>query len=236
MTRAIGIRVGCSIDEMQEADMEPSLRSARMFLAVLIALGLAACGGAATDAPSTAGPLQDDFSSATCPFGFLEAGSTQGYECVDGEFRAWIDNDQATYDFISAPGGESYEDVRIEVDARIVSAVPYGGVVVLCRGSQASGDYYSFTLSSGGVELTDTLDGEEQISRYKDLPAGVMQPDWNHLRVDCIGNHLAIYVNGTLALDRDIDELAQGDVGLGAGGASEGQTEVRFDNLVVSQP
>ena len=127
--------------------------------------------------------------------------------------------------------------MRIEVDAFIVSAVPYGGAMVVCRGSQTSGDFYAFTLSpDGSVDISDYLDGGEQIARAGNLPDGTMSTGWNHLRIDCTGNHLAFYVNGTLGLERDIDELAQGEIGLGAGGASEGRTEVRFDNLVVLAP
>ena len=198
---------------------------------------LAACGGAAPATPASGATLQDDFSSATCLFGFLEAGSTQGYECVDGEFRAWIDNDQASYDFITSSSPDSYGDVRIEVDARIVSAVLYGGAFVVCRGSQTAGDFYAFVLSPDGtVTISDYLDDEEQIARIGSLPEGTLKPDWNRLRVDCIGDHLAFYVNGVLGVERDIDVLAQGEVGLGAGGASDGFTEVHFDNLTVLQP
>src|SRR4030066_206872 len=97
--------------------------------AALAMTALAACGGAAPVTQASGAPLQDDFSSAACLFGFLEAGSTQGYECVDGEFRAWIDNDQASYDFITSSSPAAYGDVRIEVDARIVSAVLFGGAL-----------------------------------------------------------------------------------------------------------
>jgi hypothetical protein len=211
--------------------------NSRIPLLMAVTLALAACGGAGAPASPSGAALQDDFSSSGCLFGSLQAGSTQGYECSDGEFRAWIDNDQASYDFVTAPTSEAYGDVRIEVDARIVSAVPYGGAVIVCRGSQTAGDFYAFTLSpDGSLDISDYLDGEEQIARAGSLPDGTMQPEWNHIRVDCTGNHLAFYVNGVLGLERDIDEFARGEVGLGAGGASEGMTEVRFDNLVVSTP
>ena len=218
---------------MNGSDRHP----AGVLLWSVLALVLAACGGAASATPASGAPLQDDFSSTTCLFGFLEAGTTQGYECVNGEFRAWIDNDQASYDFISSSSPDSYGDVRIEVDARIVSAVLYGGAFVVCRGSQTAGDFYAFVLSPDGtVTISDYIDGEEQIARFNYLPEGTVQPDWNHLRVDCIGDHLAFFVNGVLGVERDIDVLAQGEVGLGAGGASDGFTEVRFDNLTVLQP
>ena len=216
--------------------MSPFAVRLRMLL-VVAPMVLAACGGAAPSTSASGPALQDDFSGASCLFGFLEAGSTQGYECVDGEFRAWIDNDQASYDFITSSSPDSYGDVRIEVDARIVSAVLYGGAFVVCRGSQTAGDFYAFVLSPDGtVTISDYLDGGERIARIGNLPEGTLKPDWNRLRVDCIGDHLAFYVNGVLGVERDIDVLAQGEIGLGAGGASDGFTEVRFDNLTVLQP
>jgi hypothetical protein len=177
---------------------------------------------------------------AFASFGFLEAGTSYGYECEPEGFRAWIDNDQAPYDFITAPQGQDYADVRIEVDVLINATEedPFGGAVFVCRGAQVFGFYYAFVLApDGSAQLSDYLDGEEQIARFGFSSPGTMKPDdWNQVRVDCIGTHMALYLNGELVVERDMDSLARGDIGLGAGGASDGFTEVRFRNLVVSVP
>jgi hypothetical protein len=209
----------------------------RSLLAMPAALALAACAAGGTAAPP-AGGLQDDFSSGACRFGSIEGTSTLGYECVDGEFRAWIDNDQEPYDFITSSTGETYGDVRIEVDASFASGED-AGAYIICRGSQVSGSFYYFRVGVDGVvEITDYLEGEEQIARLNNLPAGALQPGWNRLRADCLGNDLALYVNGELVLEREIEGGAYGpgDIGLGAGGGSLGLSEVRFDNLLVDQP
>ncbi len=207
-------------------------------LGAAASLLLASCGGAGGGAPQAAAPLEDDFSSAACRFGSLESGTTQGYECSDGEFRAWIDNDQEPYDFISASAGESYGDLSLEVDARFVSGDD-AGAYLLCRGSQLSGDYYAFRVGAdGSLEITDFLDGEEQVARLDTLPEGSILPGANRLRADCVGSDLALYVNGTLVLEREIEggAFGPGDVGLGAGGGSEGFSDIRFDNLKASRP
>jgi ABC-type glycerol-3-phosphate transport system substrate-binding protein len=200
---------------------------------------LAACGSKATPVtPATGTGVQDDFSSASCLFGSMQAGTSRGYECIDGEFRAWIDNDQDAYEFVTAPTNESYGDVRIEVDVRFVSGEE-AGAYLLCRGSQLSGNFYYFRLGADGLaEITDYLEGEEQIARMYPLPEGTIQPGWNHLRADCIGMDLALYLNGELVLERAIEGSVYetGDIGLGAGGGSLGFSEVRFDNLVVTRP
>jgi len=213
--------------------------SHRLVVAALISALLVGCSGSDTGpAPAEGSGLQDDFSAGTCRFGSLQAGATQGYGCVDGEFRAWIDNDQESYDFVSASAGESYGDVRIEVDARFVSGED-AGAYLLCRGSQVGGAFYALRVGvDGSVEITDFLDGEEQIARLDSLPEGSILPGANRLRADCLGNDLALYVNGSLVLEREIEggAYSSGDMGLGAGGGSRGLSEVRFDNLIVSQP
>ncbi|HET7010160.1 MAG TPA: family 16 glycoside hydrolase [Anaerolineales bacterium] len=196
------------------------------------------CGFTPTPPPAEGEPTQPI--AADCPIGFAEAGSTYGYECVDGDLRAWIDNDQVPYDFITAPFGQEYGDVRIEADVLINSTEeePFGGAIFVCRGAQTFGFFYAFTLApDGSAQISDYLDGGEQIARFGSLPEGTMKAnDWNHVRVDCIGNHMAIYVNGELAVDRDMDSLPRGDIGVGAGGASDGFVEVFFRNVVVSVP
>ena len=223
---------------MTRARFDPWRPPARAGLAIAgSALILAGCGGTGPAAPQVSA-LEDDFSGAACRFGSLEGTSSFGYDCADGEFRAWIDNDEASYDFIAASAGASYEDVVVEVDARFVSGKD-AGVYLVCRGSQVSGNFYALRVGrDGNAEITDYLDGEEQLARLATLAEGSILAGANHLRADCIGNELRLYLNGKLVLEREIEGGAHGpgDVGLGAGGGAEGMSEVRFDNLLIRQP
>jgi len=218
-----------------EMIMRPRRVSAGILL--LSSIVLAACGTQAPPAQGASSAREDDFSSGACFPGRLEVGATKGYECVDDEFRAWIDNDQEAYDFVTAPLGESYDDVRIEVDVRFESGDDAGAYIV-CRGSQLAGDYYYFRLGvDGSAEISDVLEGEEQIARMIALPEGAIGRDWNRLRADCIGDTLSFYLNGELVLERQEESpYDSGDVGLGAGGGSGGFSAVRFDNLEVRKP
>jgi hypothetical protein len=198
---------------------------------------LTACAGEAP-APPPAQGLEDDFAQEHCRFGSMEGSTSKGYGCLDGEFRTWIDNDESPYDFIAASAGERLADVRVEVDFRSAGG-PEAGAVILCRGSQEGGTYYLFRLGADGTaEITDFVDGEEQIARMGPLPDGALLAEGNRLRAECLGNQLALYLNDRLVLERSIDgeALGPGDIGLGAGGASEGMSDVYFDNLVIRVP
>jgi hypothetical protein len=204
--------------------------------ALLVSLSLAACVAEAP--PAAEQGFAEDFAQEFCRFGSFQGSSSQGYECVDGEFHAWVDNDQEPCDFVTASAGETYGDVRIEADVRFAQGAE-AGAYLICRGSQVTGSFYYFRLGADGMaEITDYLKGEEQLARMYSLPAGALQPGQNRMRADCVGNKLALHLNGQLVLEREIDGQAYGpgDIGLGAGGASEGLSDVYFDNLVVGSP
>ena len=58
----------------------------------------------------------------------------------------------------------------------------------------------------------------------------------NHVRADCIGNSLTLYVNGKKAASATDSTLTGGDVGLIAGTYSTPGTDILFDNFMVYKP
>jgi hypothetical protein len=58
----------------------------------------------------------------------------------------------------------------------------------------------------------------------------------NHLRADCIGETLSLYVNGVLLKSVRDPDYTTGDVGLLAGTFEEPGTEVYFDSFTVLKP
>jgi len=58
----------------------------------------------------------------------------------------------------------------------------------------------------------------------------------NHLRADCIGSKLSLYVNGEFLAQSEDSEFTSGDVGVMAGTLESPGTDIRFDNFVVSKP
>ena len=193
------------------------------------------CGFTPTPPPVATEIGQTEATLTYCAFGYLEAGTTLGYGCEDGGFRAFIDNDEQSYEVITGSTSESYGDVVIEVDVRLIQGEDFSGAFVLCR-DQYQDDYYYFKLFHDGVAIGEYNDGDEQIARMGPLPPGTDPLATNRLRAECIGSRQALYVNGFLALEREDDTVTQGGVGLGAGEGEFGFTEVLFENWEIGQP
>jgi hypothetical protein len=58
----------------------------------------------------------------------------------------------------------------------------------------------------------------------------------NHLRAECIGDRLALYVNGQLAVETTDSTIFSGDAGLLAGTFEHPNLDVLFDNFVIRTP
>jgi hypothetical protein len=58
----------------------------------------------------------------------------------------------------------------------------------------------------------------------------------NHLRVDCINNTLALYINGEKVSSVQDAELGNGNIGFVTRTEADSIADVRFDNLVIRNP
>ena len=137
------------------------------------------------------------------------------------------------------PEGHSFNDVIIDVDATKNGGSDDNDFGVICR-YQGTAQYYYGVISSDGYYaiIKVTLDssailGHDQL-QYSDLINQGFST--NHIRFDCIGNVLSLYVNDQL-LDRQTDgEYTSGNVGLIAGTYNTPGIDILFDNFRVSSP
>jgi hypothetical protein len=58
----------------------------------------------------------------------------------------------------------------------------------------------------------------------------------NHIRADCIGNSLTLYVNDVQVATVNDISFSEGDVGLMAGAYDVPGVDILFDNFVVYKP
>lgn len=144
---------------------------------------------------------------------------------------------------IWANPGKSFDgDVRVEVDVTKVAGELDDDFGLICRysGDPATPNFYYFQASSDGFVVI----GKKNAERSSYLSSEEMEPNdavkqgltTNHLRADCIGNTLTLYVNGQQVASATDDELVSGDVGLMAGTFDIPLAEFSFDNFVVRKP
>jgi hypothetical protein len=220
----------------------------KLLLIATAGLFLASCSGASTSAPqSDSSPLpvddqsqvlfQDDFSDPTSGWKlawFEGSGPAHGEEYQDGEYHIWVDNDQNKYDISLVTPGKTFDDVSLEVDVRRVSGSEGASAYLMCRVDRQAASFYYFSIDGrNNASIGVYLDGEEQHVIWREIPAEVLKSDMNRLRADCLGSRLAVFVNDQLITETEENDLKLGDVGLGAGGGSQGMTEILFGNFIV---
>lgn len=133
--------------------------------------------------------------------------------------------------------GLSFKDARIEVDATRLTGPENNSFGMVCR-FQDKNNFYFFQISS---------DGYYGIGKYKSgklslIGATQMQSHdaidkaSNHLRADCTGDILRLYVNGRKIGEVKDDDFSTGDVGLIAGTFDTAGTDIYFDHFTVIKP
>ena len=182
--------------------------------------------------------FKDDFSN---PDSGWDRGSNDSYltDYATGGYR--INVIPPTYAAFANPYQTFQNDVRIEVDATKIGGPDDNAFGVQCRYQDVDNYYYFYISSDGFVGIGIDKAGEKTIISTSD---GSMVDDssiiqgaaTNHLRADCIGSTLTLYVNGTQAAAATDSTFTGGDVGLVARTFSIGGTDILFSNFFVYKP
>ena len=142
-------------------------------------------------------------------------------------------------------GSQMPVDLKIEVDATKNSGPDDNDFGVICRYTKKNDlpSFYQFMVTSDGYVGITLVNGNDQKiisdSEEKLQPSDLVKQGEasNHVRADCIGNTLTLYVNGTKAASATDSTLSSaGDVGVIAGTYSAPGTDIFFDNFIVSKP
>ncbi|MGC9468638.1 MAG: hypothetical protein ACP5HS_08605 [Anaerolineae bacterium] len=140
--------------------------------------------------------------------------------------------------FVWATSGRNFKDVELEVVARAAGSSDnhYG---LLCRYNE--GRFYYFAISSDGYYAIFRMDEEDDLRPLTGramLRSDAIRVDGtdNRLMASCQGTTLTLYVNGQRVAQVEDEVLEQGDVGMGAGSASQGGTSVWFDDFEALNP
>jgi len=179
--------------------------------------------------------FQDDFSD---PYsGWDRINVAQGItDYENGSYRIFVNTNNT--DFWSNPG-LNFADISIEVDALKVGGSDDNDFGIICR-YQDTENFYLFIISSDGYYGIGKVIGGKQIlidmtqMQFSSvLRQGVVSV---RIRADCVGKHLALYVDGKRIHVVEDGTFVTGDVGLIAGTFAEAGTDIYFDNFVVRNP
>ena len=206
----------------------------KLFYLLLFVLLLAACQ---PESRALTGDVlfSDDFSTRENDWTHLvNDGGVMDYNA--GGFRFYIREPNLNY---WTTAGQSFKDVRIEVDALQYSGPEENRLGVMCR-YRDDNNYYFFVISTDGYyaigklkEGVQSLLGQNAMRYASAIQTGV---SINHLRAECQGSTLRLYINDSpVALVDDLD-FVEGDVGLLAGTFDKGELDVLFDDFQVLQP
>jgi len=213
------------------------------FIAV-IGLSVMACAtimgekAPAVDSPPQANILfEDDFSNESTADWDKYTDEDGMTDYSNGQYRILINVDSFFY---WANPRLSFSDVVVEVDAtRVGGDGDENQFGLICR-HQDINNWYTLVIGSDGwAAIRKRLDGGELEFLAQTDPgvSGINQGNAvNHLKAECIGDRLTLYVNGKKVVEAVDNAFASGDVGLLAGTFDATSVDVLFDNFVVSKP
>ena len=204
-------------------------------LAVLVLVALACSFGGGNSQQIL---FQDDFSNTSSGWDRTHNDSySTDYE--NGGYR--INVVPSSYAVLANPYQSFQNDVRIEVDTTKIGGPDDNAFGVICRYQDVDNYYYFYISSDGYVGIGVDKAGTNTIISSSD---GNMTSDsninqgaaTNHLRADCIGNTLTLFVNGTQVATATDSTFTGGDVGLVAQTFTVAGTDLMFDNFFVYKP
>jgi pectate lyase len=183
--------------------------------------------------------FQDDFSDVNSGWDrSQDASYSSDYE--NGSYRIKIF--PANYAVFATPYQSFQNDVRLEVDAgKISGPEDNNGFGVICRYQDIDNYYYFYISSDGyvgiGIDNAGTKSFISSSDGYMTRVSGInLGSATNHIRADCIGTTLTLYVNGTQVASATDSSFSGGDVGLVARTFDVPGTDIMFDNFFVYKP
>jgi hypothetical protein len=131
------------------------------------------------------------------------------------------------------------EDVIVEADATQVSDNTSGETAwgLICRAKDLDNLYAALLFSHGVATILKQENGKwEKLGSGNASDAFDGDTATNHIRLDCVGNTLTMYINDQEGAEAEDSSFASGKFGLYVQNNTDSTAEVSFDNLLVSRP
>ncbi|HKZ70224.1 MAG TPA: hypothetical protein VJ020_09095 [Anaerolineales bacterium] len=179
--------------------------------------------------------LADDFSNPDSGF-TRQADADAITDYHEGEYQIQVFTSNIN---VWSVNGQKFADVKIDVNARTAAGSENNTFGVVCRHRDDS-NFYFFAISADGYyAIGKVKEGAmELISSQVYEPSDKIHTgqDLNHIAATCLGESLTLSVNDAQIAQAADPDFADGKIGLIAGTFDDPETDVRFDNLVVTKP
>ena len=139
--------------------------------------------------------------------------------------------------FIWALNAQMHSDVVIQVDTQQISEYANNAYGVMCRAAPANnGDGYYFMIGGDGAYTIrrGSLDRINALIEWSYTDAIQQGRSINRIRAVCIGDYLALYVNGQFVAEIRDSYFNRGYAGLTAAVPEGGEVDVTFDDLTIT--
>lgn len=204
----------------------------RLFSMIIAVTFLAAC---APPAQSGEVLLVDDFSNPESGFA-RQADADTVMEYLDGSYQIQLFTPNLN---VWSIAGERIGDSAVEVNAYTAAGSDNNLYGVICRHEDDS-NFYFFAISADGYYAIGKLKEGEIVllgtAVFEKSDVIKLGQEKNHIRALCIGQTLTLVVNGSQLMEASDADFAEGKVGLIAGTFDDPETDIRFDDLLVTKP
>lgn len=138
----------------------------------------------------------------------------------------------------STPVAESTLEATAEMTVEALPTPLLTATPQPTRATISAGDGYLFLIQGGGMfAIMRSRDRDlTPLVEWKSSEAIHKGPGENHIRVICVGDYLALYVNDQFLGDATDSTYTTGQVGLAASAATRLGAQIAFDNLTISAP
>jgi hypothetical protein len=213
------------------------MKSFRLFsIFLILALSSLACFSTGTQTPSSNVLFSDDFSNTDKKWDQV-SDTSRTTDYYNNAYHIVVNDTNS--DAWANPKDESFTDTRIEVDATKNGGPDDNDFGVICRYTDVNSFYYGIVSSDGYYSIMKmTSDGGKPLGNESMLESDKINPGaaTNHIRFDCVGSTITLYVNGN-QIDQQTDaDYATGNVGLITGTFETAGADILFDNFFVYKP
>jgi hypothetical protein len=175
--------------------------------------------------------LADDFDNSKRSGLAAEQNAIATYAFVDGAYAITL---KLPKHLAWSTFEGSYGDVEIEADTVLDSSAEESAAGIAFRYQDEDNFYFYRVSASGNYNLTLYKQGQQQaLIDWTQSPAINRRGQVNNLRVEALGDHIRLFVNGTLLDEVSDSSFDEGEIALAVTTFSQGDVTCLFDNFVV---